>query len=475
MFPGLRAIIIRLKTVIAVFSVMILFFTSPDCCSSFTVQEEQELGDKLLYSVRKSFPLLDTPDIHQYINGLGKEVLDVAGIQYFTYHFFVINSKQFNAFAAPSGLIFFYSGLISAMNSEDELVSVLAHEIAHVSRRHIAQQAEKGKVSTLATTTLALAGFLVGGPLVPALLTGALAAGQSIRLSYSRAHEEEADLLAYDWLKALNRDPSGQLRMLNTMRRIARYRSEKPPQYLLTHPNPEARIDYVESLLYMDRQKNELDIKKRDDFDFFRFKYRVLSEVKDISSFKNDMANQFASRRSSEDRKKLAQYGLALISMRENDFRRSLELINKVIDNFPDKLVLIGDRGYIHLEAGNLIEAEKDLKQVLKTNRNDLFATFNLGRLMARKGRYIEAENYFKTVSYAIPEYSRVYYELGRIAAVNGKHGTASYYLGKYNLYRGRLKLADFNFRNALKSESLSLTHKKECEEFLETIENIQD
>ena len=473
MLLPLRAVIGKLKTIIVVFTVSSLF--QPGFCYSFSIQEEQELGDKLLYSVRAAFSLIDDPDVHQYINGLGREVLDVAGIQYFNYHFFVINNQQFNAFAAPSGLIFFYSGLIASMNSEDELVSVLAHEIAHVTRRHIAQRAEKGKVSTLATATLALAGLLVGGPLAPAILTGALAAGQSIRLSYSRVHEEEADLLAYEWMRAMSRDPANQLKMLNTMRRIARYRSEKLPQYLLTHPNPEARMDYVESLLYLDKNNLDIEVKERDNFNFFRFKYRVLSQAEDLSSFKNEMASQFSSKRSSEYMKKVSQYGLALIAMRENDFKRSLELIDKVIEDFPEKKVLIGDRGYINLEAGNLIDAEKDLKEALKNDRSDLFAIFNLGRLMARKGKYSEAESYYKTVIYDIPEYAKAYYELGRLAATKGRRGTASYYLGKYNLYRAKLKLADFNFRNALKSGTISLTHKKECEELLETIENILD
>lgn len=446
---------------------------TPAASYSFTIQEEQELGNKLLYSVRAAFPLIDDPDIHQYINGLGKEVLDVAGIQYFNYHFFIINNKEFNAFAAPSGLIFFYSGLIGSMNSEDELLSVLAHEIGHVTKRHIAQRAEKGKVSTLATATLALAGLLVGGPLAPALVTGALATGQSIALNYSRMHEEEADLLAYDWMKAMNRDPEGQVKMLATMRRVARYRSEQLPQYLLTHPNPEARMDYVESLIYIDKKRGGRHIEEVDNFNFFRFKYRILSQVSETQSFRNSMANQLVSKRSTEYKKKIAKYGLALVSMRENDYVRSLKYLEEVMADFPDQKVLIGDRGLINLEAGNFIEAEKDLKKAIKYNRNDLFATFNLGRLMAQKGNLAEAEKHYKAVIYDIPEYSKAYYELGRIEAAKGQQGVAAYYLGKYNLYRGKLKLAEFNFKQAIKSGKISLTIKNECEEHLETIATI--
>ena len=440
---------------------------------AFTIKEEKDLGDKLIYSVRAAFPIVDDPDIYQYINRLGLEVLDVAGVQFFNYHFYVVDSKEFNAFAAPSGFVFFYSGLISKMNSEDELLSVLAHEIGHVVKRHLAARMERSSVNTAVTTTLALAGLLLGGPLAPALMTAALATGQSINLSYSRANEEEADLLAYDWMKALHRDPEGQVKMLSTMRRVARYRSSKLPQYLLTHPNPEARLDYVESLIIIDENRNTRTIEEVDNFEFFRFKYRVLSQVNDIRSFRDLLVSQFTSPRSTDFQKKMAEYGLALVAIKQNDTVRGLQYLHNVIENFPDKLILIGDRGYAQLEAGNLTEAERDLRYVLKRDPNDLFATFNLGRVMAQKGNIDEAEKYYKTVLYDIPEYSKAYFELGRISNARGELGMAAFYLGKYNLYLGKLRIAAFNFKYAVDSDQLSEKIQEESEGYLETIEEI--
>ncbi len=95
---------------------------------SLSITKEREVGEKLLFQVRKAFPLLDDPDLVQYINALGQQVLDVAGPQYFQYRYYLINRPEFNAFAAPSGMIFFFTGLILKMESEDELIAVLAHE-----------------------------------------------------------------------------------------------------------------------------------------------------------------------------------------------------------------------------------------------------------------------------------------------------------------------------------------------------------
>jgi predicted Zn-dependent protease len=214
--------------------------------------------------VRSRFEVLDEPDLKQYLRGLGKEVIDTAGVQFFNYHFYVIEDKEFNAFAAPSGLIFFHSGLIEKMESENELVSVLAHEIGHIAKRHISSRIKKGTQISAATMGLVLASIALGGGVASqALLAGSLAAGQSASLYYSRLDEEEADLLAYDWMKELNRNPEGQVNMLKTMRRVARYRSGMVPQYLLTHPNPEARLDYVQNLVANDKAEIEHLYKRR--------------------------------------------------------------------------------------------------------------------------------------------------------------------------------------------------------------------
>ena len=112
--------------------------------SALTIGEERKIGEQLLFSIRRELPVLDDPDISAYINALGHKVLDNIGPQYFDYRFFVVKSDQFNAFAAPAGLVFFYSGLIETMRTENELLSVLAHEIGHVVSRHIAQRLDKG-------------------------------------------------------------------------------------------------------------------------------------------------------------------------------------------------------------------------------------------------------------------------------------------------------------------------------------------
>jgi len=443
--------------------------------NAFTIGEERELGEKLLYAVRATFPIVGDPDIHQYINELGSEVLAVSGVQFFDYRFYVVKSDQFNAFAAPSGLIFFYTKLIESMNSEDELVSVLAHEIGHVVKRHLASRMQKGKIINFATMGLALASiaFGGGGAAAQALLTGSLAAGQSAQLHFSREDEIEADLVAYKWMNDLHRDPYAQKEMLRTMRKITRYRMGQMPQYLLTHPNPEARLEYVEGLLAADRM---IPLKKFDEkeFSFLRFKYRLMSMVKESNGARAYFVSEMSDSRSSDFEVTMARYGLSQLDRKENNLDRALNQLDKVIESLPEKNILNVDRAVILAEQGDLDQAEILLKKSVKNDPFNMFATYHLAQVMNRRGNSDRALQLFFDVTYDMPEFSQVYFEIGKILSEKGKNTESRFYLGKYNLYEGKLKLASSNFEQVVKNTNVDQKMKEESEKMLELVERLK-
>jgi len=414
----------------------------------FSVGEEREVGEKLLYAVRSSFPILDEPDLHHYITDIGQEVLDVAGVQYFNYRFYIVESSQFNAFAAPSGLIFFYTKLIESMNSEDELVSVMAHEVGHVVRRHLASRIQKSKVFNMASLGAALAAIALGGGGAAAqgLIAGSLAANQSAQLHFSRQDEIEADLLAYQWMQDMQRDTAGQKRMLQTMRRITRYRTGQIPQYLLTHPDPEARLDYVESLIAADKDYMAKADEERN-FEFLRFKYRILSLTQNSSTARGYLASELSDPRATEFERTMALYGLSQIDLRTNNYEQAVKRIDEVIAAFPDQPILLVDKAAILSDQGAYLQARILLEQVRRRDPNNSYALYNLGKVAARLGDSELAVDLFKQVAYNIPEFSDVYFEIGKILSSLGKNVEARFYLGKFNLYEGKLELAAANFK----------------------------
>ncbi len=443
---------------------------------AFSIGEERMVGERLIYAIRAEFQILDDPDISQYINDLGQDVLDVAGPQYFDYHFFVVKSDQFNAFAAPSGLIFFYTGLIKTMKTEDELLSVLAHEIGHVVSRHIASRMDKQGKVTAATLLLGLASLALGNPaLSQGLLTGSMAAGQAISLSYSRQDEEQADRLSFGWMRAMQRNPKSMEGMLKTMRRITRYRTNKLPAYLLTHPNPEARLGYVQSLVEIDKDQDTSGYyKKTDNFAFLRFKYRVLSQSTDPEELRIHCANTLASGRDPEQ-VTMAHYGLALLAAGDTNFSEAIKQLELVRKKYPSQDILQVDLATLYLEAGQVEQAVKLLNDAYKRDPTDMYAVFQLAQAEEQRGEFVEAELLYHEVAKAMPEYSKLYYELGRMKANQGEQGISNFYLAKYYLYEGRVKYAKQYLKRAAKDKTVPVSMQEEATSIMDRLKKLEE
>src|SRR5262249_12644267 len=112
---------------------------------------ERDLGRQFLLEARSELPLAEDPALTDYINGLGRKLVESLGPQEFDYRFFVIESPILNAFAVPGGYVFLFTGLIARANTEDEIVGVLGHEIGHVHAHHIVRLQQAGTMWTAAS------------------------------------------------------------------------------------------------------------------------------------------------------------------------------------------------------------------------------------------------------------------------------------------------------------------------------------
>ena len=117
----------------------------PQAAFGLTVSEEEELSRDILRYIYRHYEIIDDPVVVEYVNKVGNRIVAALEDPLFNYRFHVINVDAYNAFAIPAGYIFINSGLMAAMDSEEELAGILAHEIAHVNARHISQQIERSK------------------------------------------------------------------------------------------------------------------------------------------------------------------------------------------------------------------------------------------------------------------------------------------------------------------------------------------
>jgi len=93
-------------------AVLFLLFFLPSRSSAVTLQEERELGEQVLRQVQRRWQFVQDPAVNNYVNRIGKRILQSLDPQPFEYRFFVLNTQDVNAFAVPGGYVFINSGLI---------------------------------------------------------------------------------------------------------------------------------------------------------------------------------------------------------------------------------------------------------------------------------------------------------------------------------------------------------------------------
>lgn len=188
---------------------------------------------------------VEDPEVEAYLARLGARLTQAAPATPQDLSFFAVRDASLNAFALPGGFIGVHSGLIISAQSESELASVLGHEIAHVTQRHIAQlvgaQGRTGLVMLASLIVAVLAAGHSSQAAEAALATG-VATGAHTQLSYSRDFEREADRVGLQILDGSGFDVRGMPSFFERLQRNSRLYENNAPAYLRTHPLTSERI-----------------------------------------------------------------------------------------------------------------------------------------------------------------------------------------------------------------------------------------
>jgi len=211
---------------------------------TLSLGEEARMGQEMMREIRRRITLVEDPAVNAYIRDLGGRIASVSDRPAGFYRFFVIDDDRINAFALPGGYIGLNSGLIVQGRTESELGGVIAHEVAHITQRHIARRMEVAERTGVRTAALVLAGLLIGtqDPQAGmATATTGMAAGLDTQLRYSRQHELEADRVGIRMLADAELNPDGMADFFELLDEESRYRSAAPA-FLSTHPLTEMRL-----------------------------------------------------------------------------------------------------------------------------------------------------------------------------------------------------------------------------------------
>ena len=213
--------------------------------SAISPDFERRLGKAFMRSIRQYAIIVDDPEVQGYIESIGYRLAANSDDNTLTFSFFVVDSPDINAFAAPGGVIGINSGTILNSRSESELAGVMAHEISHVTQRHMARQFEHQGQFSLARTAAMLGAILLAiadpqaGAAALAVVTGTSIQNQ---INFTRANEEEADNIGIQLLARSGYDPQGMPDFFERLQQKSEFYQGNAPEFLRTHPLTTSRI-----------------------------------------------------------------------------------------------------------------------------------------------------------------------------------------------------------------------------------------
>ena len=301
--------------------------------ATFTPLQERRLGESIMREIRADRAYYDEPEATDYLTQLGHRLGARADARQ-ELDFFLILDRQINAFALPGGFIGVNVGLLLTAQSESELAGVMAHEISHVTQRHIARmiaQQKQGVFATIATLAAAILLSRVSSDAAQA----AIAIGQGglvqSQLNFTRDNEREADRFGLQVLEQAGFDPRGMASFFERLQRATRAYESAAPSYLRTHPLTFERIADMQNRV---QELHYRQVPDSVEFQLIRAKLRAeLDPPREaVAFFETSLAERkFLSEASSH-------YGLAVSALRLNDAaraRKELAVARKHVAQHP--------------------------------------------------------------------------------------------------------------------------------------------
>jgi beta-barrel assembly-enhancing protease len=440
----------RMRTAIKALVLILVLMLSGACpVSAITIKEERELSKEFLELLKKQLPLIEDPVIVDYVNRVGRKILAALPPQPFEYQFYVVKQDVYNAFATPAGHIFIYSGLLGAMDSEEELAGILAHEICHVVSRHISEKIERSKTASKLALAGMIAGILLGaagaGDAGMAMMTGSAAGVQSMMLAYSRGDEDEADQIGLTTLYKAGYRGEGMVTMFEKIRSKQWFGADDIPTYVMTHPAVESRIGDVNRRVQNFNQKYGQP-PLVDPMPFIRMHIRLLAEYGD----ENVVLHQSRQAYEKDPDNPLVNYEYGLILGRTGKRQDAIKHLQKALAARPLDRDILTDLGKLYFYEGQYDQAIRVLEGVVGTGSDQSEALYFMARAYQETGQLDTAVSYFEVLLDKHPDYNQAHFDLGKVYSQMGRRGEAFFHLGKYYYGKGDMQKATFQLKKAL-------------------------
>lgn len=396
--------------------------------------------------IARSGIMLDDSLANDYLQSVGQQLASQV-TQDQPFHFFFVKDHTINAFALPGGYIGVHTGLFLETENEAELAGVLAHEIAHVTQRHIARRIEASREMSLRTLAMVLGAIAIGvsgagSDVTHAAIATAQASAVQQQINFTRANEYEADRVGIGILAAAGFDPDGMVDFFEKMQRRARYIESRLPELLSTHPLSASRI--TEARL----RARDYKIKPRPDnrlYALMKARIRVLT-TNDVIT----LLEQFPEGAATPPTSQASMYGRALTLHKMGRADEAVPLF-QTLSELQDDMVLyrIGLAEAL-IQAGRMTEALATYQEAAHLFPRNAPLTMSHAEALLLAGQADEAQRMMLELLTFVRAEPSHYRLLARIASAQGDVAESHFYLSEHYLLSGDAPLAMDQLKLAL-------------------------
>jgi predicted Zn-dependent protease len=423
--------------------------------STLSIEDEYSLGRMVMRGLRESGRVIEDPELSEYLQSLGLRISSQAHDGNRRFNFFVMKDPAINAFALPGGFIGVHAGLLLETASESELAGVLAHEVAHVTQRHIARSIQNQSRASLVSTAAMLAAILIGaaGGGGSNATMGAISAAQSLavqnQINFTRENEYEADRVGIGILAQAGFDPLGMPAFFDTMRRRTQLGPNQMPELLRTHPVTSARIAESKG-----RAAQYPAVQSHDSVSYALMKerLRVLS-----TPAGQDARDYYASVITNEPDASLAQvYGRALAEIQAGDAAAAIPTLQRLRAEQPEVLQFHTALGQAQLASGDVKGALDTLEKARVLAPRNVPVTVRYADALMRSNRPKRAHEVLLDLFNNVPPSQEQIRQTAIAANAAGDVADAYSYMAEYHLMSADLPLAMNQLELALSVPNLT-------------------
>jgi predicted Zn-dependent protease len=443
--------------------------------SSLSLDDEYRIGLQVMRQLRDEGQVIEDPEATEYLQALGSRIVAQAtGDSAQKFQFFFVRDNTINAFALPGGFIGVNTGLVLATRNEAQLAGVMAHEIAHVTQRHIARRIRSQGRQSIATVATILAAILVGAATgssdaAMAGVTAAQGAAMQQQINFTRSNENEADRVGMGFLAAAGFDPYGMPDFFETMGRrnaITAGNRNVLPEILQSHPVTTNRI--AESRSRAAQFKDTKQTAETVSYTLTRERLRVLA-----TPAEDNVRRYYADRRAQQDQTPGEQYGEALASYQSGNALASLDTLTELARKYPQVPMLQSTLGQALMSAGDSEDALTTFQRALTLSPRNIPLTMRYAEALLKADQAKQAHavllDLFNNVA-PTPEQIRF---TALAASSAGDSGDAAYYMSEYHIATGNLPLSVSQLEMALAAPNITGVQRSRYQARLDEVREV--